>query len=869
MAWPYNGFDIVPPHEEEGLLGPTPPRDAYGQGLRNVAAGVRQWPTTISDYFRSVSSGPDPSQRISNDLRWLGSAVYQGAKNDPVGFALDVTPVIGEIRSGSEAASLNQKIEEAKARGDDNAVSTLQQFQAMAAAGALPIAGYASRAARRAANAVPLTGAFGENLAPVRGETSKELVRMQKADLTEPQLEKLDKLKQTDPELARATQFLIPNELGVLLDSRTGFDQFKQVLDVLPTAAEMTSLAKAGAPKQGWYRGSTQALVDVFGREDAPRFAALLAATSPQTSVESNLINTLNIWKNWTAAGRPTDERSIRAVMGASVQGTKGEDSILGAWLPNTVRALTAEDPLKVVISGPKVDSFFRNLADDVYRFTNDAWMANATGINQDILRQSPSPAQLARGNPGFSPAYSALSSRGREGAQRANMLPDEGQETIWSYVMPLMEGQTRHNMPARGLLDAGLITPDVVRGTPDFSTLLQQPSYRSVLQQAGYGDRLDAMKPFQFPRELPELTTADMRNIDKTARRLEDLRGLRDREKRAYAQGFRPGETATAFANAEAVPGRGTGHLENLIDAPLGTRQYVTGKVSNAFQDQQGIDILHKNLGMNPIATRPMTGAFRNPAGELEVQPGWSMGVEVPVTQGRSGPRLDKYDEQRLRTAATARGAFTAQLGSPYNAQYADAAGNNLVVAREGKVSPDEMFGLLGRYDTNRIAPVDTGGSVNVLNWGERFTQPQAEEIAGLLGSSKYARTRELSNPSMNYVDLEKEWGAGVGSREVTGRLMGELDKLKARDLKSLDGAELRQAAGDILSVYEQQAAKPNAQVRPDLMNMLRIVKESGLAGLRKALKDPEQLLPAVAAIGLAPVLLQASDRRSSGEGY
>jgi hypothetical protein len=43
--------------------------------------------------------------------------------------------------------------------------------------------------------------------------------------------------------------------------------------------------------------------MDVFGPEDAPRFASLLAALSPQTSVEMNLLNTLNVWKNWTAAG--------------------------------------------------------------------------------------------------------------------------------------------------------------------------------------------------------------------------------------------------------------------------------------------------------------------------------------------------------------------------------------------------------------------------------------------------------------------------------------------------------------------------------------------------------------------------------------
>jgi len=89
------------------------------------------------------------------------------------------------------------------------------------------------------------------------------------------------------------------------------------------------------------------------------------------------LLNTLNTWKNWTAAGRPTDPKAIKAIMGQSVSGSKLEDSVLDAWVNNATRSLSAKDPLKVTLSGPKVDSFYRNLADDVYRVTNDAWMAN------------------------------------------------------------------------------------------------------------------------------------------------------------------------------------------------------------------------------------------------------------------------------------------------------------------------------------------------------------------------------------------------------------------------------------------------------------------------------------------------------------
>jgi hypothetical protein len=75
-----------------------------------------------------------------------------------------------------------------------------------------------------------------------------------------------------------------------------------------------------------------------------------------------NLLNTLNTWKNWTAAGRPTEAKTIKEIMGRSVSGTKGEESVLEAWQNNAVRSLSASDPTKVTLSGPKVDSFYRNL---------------------------------------------------------------------------------------------------------------------------------------------------------------------------------------------------------------------------------------------------------------------------------------------------------------------------------------------------------------------------------------------------------------------------------------------------------------------------------------------------------------------------
>ena len=712
-----------------------------------------------------------------------------------------------------------------------------------------------------------LTGAFAPATAPVRGNTAAEIAQMQE-QLPPKLAEQLADITKNNPEIAPALKYLTPNELEPLLTSKAGVDQFAQMLKVIPEASEMASIAKAGAPKQGWYRASTQAIMDVFGQQDAPRFAALLAATSPQNSVEMNLQNALAIWKNWTKAGRPTDPKAIKAVMGESVAGTRGEESVLDAWYHNTVRALGSDDPLKITLSGPKVDSFYRNLADDVYRVTNDAWMANVTGMNQNNLRLSPTQLQLARGNPGYSPAYLAMNSRVREGAEQANMLPLEGQETMWSFGMPVMNMQSSTGKPARQLLQEGLITPDVIRGTPDFSTLLKtDPTYSRFLEEAGYGDQLAALKPYNFPRDLPVLSAQDQRNVEKAAERLEKLRIDRDREKRSVAvpRNFNPPSTF-AYQQGEAIPGASTGPwAQKLIDAPEGARNNFTGRVSAAQRDFNDIDIINQGMGLDAIATRAMQGVYKPDGRPVEFNKGYSIGAEVPVHYDAKGrPRLDPVDEQKLRTASIIRAANTAQDAVPYNAQVLSETGNNLFIPRKTKADPEQLKGLLDAgYSLDRLAPADTGAGINLLNFGERFSDTEASKLSGLLGPQPASaapavkRTAGAENPKLSYPALP--WGE-VGSRQVTTMELKELNKLEKMDpgrIEKLDTPEFRKQAADLHKLYSSQDAPP------DILNRLRIISEGGIPALKKAMRGKTELLPAIAGLGLTGYLL---DRAGQG---
>ena len=350
--------------------------------------------------------------------------------------------------------------------------------------------------------------------------------------------------------LQKALKNLTPEEQAKFRSDTAS--KFVTILKQLPSKEEFGAASIAGKAKKGWYEGSTQAIVQVFG-PDSSRFAALLSATSPQTSVESNLFNALQVWKNWTAAGRPTDRESIVRVMGQSVQGSKGEESVLDAWINNSVRALSAEDPSTVVLSGPKVNSFMLNLQGNVNEVTNDAWMAAFTYVDQGLFSGS----LTKGGDPGKGPGYIAMNARVRETATYLTKItgetwtPAEVQETIWSWAKTLYEtaGAKGEMRSAVQLIQDNAITDELIAATPDFRTLFYDERFAPILEQAGYSDQLSklraatagsdaaagAKKPGSGSQASEVDADSQRKYLERNAKRLDKLRA--DREKEAAAK--------------------------------------------------------------------------------------------------------------------------------------------------------------------------------------------------------------------------------------------------------------------------------------------------------------------------------------------
>lgn len=261
--------------------------------------------------------------------------------------------------------------------------------------------------------------------------------------------------------------FILPDETAKVSRPRTA-DKLKATLRLLPSAEEMASVAYAGRAKRHWYERSANALVDEVGAEEAPKFAALIAALSPQTSVEANIATAAAAWRLWKRRGSPLDRASIINILAASVPGSRGVGSVLTAWINNSVAALNNE-----TLSGPKVHSFALNLSGCLSEVTNDAWMAAYAGIPQAKLAGT-GPA------PGKSLTYIALSIRTRQAASILSKRtgetwePAEVQECVWSWCKSLYGLADMAGAPsARTILRRGQHTHADVAAAPDFATLL------------------------------------------------------------------------------------------------------------------------------------------------------------------------------------------------------------------------------------------------------------------------------------------------------------------------------------------------------------------------------------------------------------
>lgn len=275
-----------------------------------------------------------------------------------------------------------------------------------------------------------------------------------------------------------------------------------------------------GAENQQWYDESASAVREMFG-DDAPRFAAVLAATSPQSDVEENMELALGFWRAWERAGRPTDPEILTPLINGTAEAliARGLKVDPGTVRNNLTTTFTADDAVLMdpatyetgFLSGNKVDAFtanlsrniqFQHLLDRMERATIDTHIKRGHGFDTGSdLTVSQLLAETA---------FTRSAAQELSGIVGRQIRPEEVQAMEWSTYKAISDrlgvgGQRRgrtYSQVVEELIETGdpvgALRADIAE-TPSFSSILNQDRYDPYLTDLG----IEAPTP--LPRTIQE----------------------------------------------------------------------------------------------------------------------------------------------------------------------------------------------------------------------------------------------------------------------------------------------------------------------------------------------------------------------------
>lgn len=147
--------------------------------------------------------------------------------------------------------------------------------------------------------------------------------------------------------------------------------------------------AKKGAFLKGWYKEMGEWMLDLFGPE-TPRFARVFGAFGANAGPVENTFRALNVWNTWVERGRPDTAEAVDKILEDTVltevgrgKGRTAKDMM--AWAGNVRRALLTKDPMKIKLSGPKVDPYATSFLGDLDRAVLDRHMGIPYALQQGL----------------------------------------------------------------------------------------------------------------------------------------------------------------------------------------------------------------------------------------------------------------------------------------------------------------------------------------------------------------------------------------------------------------------------------------------------------------------------------------------------
>tara|TARA_B100000963_G_scaffold346963_1_gene352780 strand:- start:1248 stop:3512 length:2265 start_codon:yes stop_codon:yes gene_type:complete len=221
-----------------------------------------------------------------------------------------------------------------------------------------------------------------------------------------------------------------------------------------------------------------------------------------------------------------------------------------------------------------------------------------------------------------------------------------------------------------------------------------------------------------------------------------------------------------------ESIPGRTGNHLPEMFDAPYEVQQEYHVAVSKVFLDEDGNDLVAKELGI------PTPGDFEAPGYfEGKVSPGTQTELAIPKAGGTKYGEVEPGALDLMHAYAAVRGVVMKQDGVGfhrpfYNATKQDSQGVLIEIGRqfserETKQLGEIMAELSGHTDYN---PIAAPGGVRLINFAfARKNKDGSKAMEDTWFSDDMLRTNAdfhaLVKQAVERLDLDDDVGVKLGT--------------------------------------------------------------------------------------------------------
>ena len=230
-----------------------------------------------------------------------------------------------------------------------------------------------------------------------------------------------------------------------------------------------------------------------------------------------------------------------------------------------------------------------------------------------------------------------------------------------------------------------------------------------------------------------------------------------------------------------ESIPGRTSGHFKEMFDAPYEQQVEYHQAISKAFLDENGADIVAKELGIVSPRDFEAPGYF-----EGKVSPGTQTEVAAPkMYKGPAYGKVEPAVEELITAYATARGVLLKQDGVGwhrpfYNPLKKDANGIELRIGRDWSEEEVDQFAkilkeLAGHGEYNPIASPE---GIRILNFD--YLEFDNLEFAKLIKNAISKLNIETKTADIKYFNSQNgyvgnDWSVNKNGEDYFRELGGE----------------------------------------------------------------------------------------------